>query len=324
MGNTHTALEDDHDPSDIRFQKNVSQQQHLQQQHLQQQQQQQQEQQLDVTGSNNSNNTSSNSNDEQKSLPTPRMTRNVTHTTNVTYDDTASLSTCATNGLLKAPSYDTMSLRNEEHHQHQTHKSSQHGKSAQSNTIFQRSAKEGRHEVGVMYSSPERCSHRKAMQPSPPSSQLPLKITDIDTATIPTPSIGVGPIATTAPSTITAEQQDQWRNAWEEDGESSDEEDGGNQSQQHHRSLSTIGTKISLLKPVSRRHKSDSMIGKKADLAITAEAKKNKKEEEEYEKPSIMMFFPLLRVLGKGSFGKVCMCIHCNQIVSKMESPLHH
>ena len=54
--------------------------------------------------------------------------------------------------------------------------------------------------------------------------------------------------------------------------------------------------KNSLLKAVARRNKADS---------ISSSSKKTDQSGVNYEKPSILMFFPLLRVLGKGSFGKV-------------------
>lgn len=112
-----------------------------------------------------------------------------------------------------------------------------------------------------------------------------------------------------------------WNKAWEDDGDdSSAEEETNKPSSQHIHSfcptLDEAHSSATDPKCAKAKNGADNTLSKQADLVLqtgdgvvwdTGATKIDgmNGEKEAYEKPCIEMFFPLLRVLGKGSFGKV-------------------
>ncbi len=286
-------------------------------------------------------NTSAGTSNFSSSLTPSRMVRNVTHTTNATCDDSVSLSTCATNSILlktslsndgsittginttnnyikpqqrigldrsstsnnsgtnssnnektqtqrKLKIHRKMKLQQQTMTSHLTTKAGGGGIGRQQQSAMLRNGSlnnqgDERQVVGVMYASPNK--NNKAI------SNLPqLK-----------PGGGIRRGGLDG-SGKTIEQQDQWQSAWEEDNESSDDEDG---------SGSGSGGGNNDLKPDGRTNNNNNsgnsdtaLVSEKIDLGVKWD-KDGCNNSNTYEKPNFMMFFPLLRVLGKGSFGKV-------------------
>ncbi len=233
-----------------------------------------------------------------------RVVRHVTHTTNATYDDAASLSTCATNSVFvsKVPSHETThsdSIEGQLHAKMQMQPPQKQTRSGKRLSKYKDPNQNEKQVVGVMYtSSTTVTSSSSSLSPTPSATSQHHHQSTFST------------ILGKSNSTVNhhnhnhltnnhknkTKAQDQWQSAWEEDDESSDDSDDGdhdNNTENHAR------------KPTSRRIKSDSILSRKLQEAIRQEVNATCRNEQ-YEKPNIMMFFPLLRVLGKGSFGKVC------------------
>ncbi len=303
--NTHTALGDDNDITQPTTDNDTSN--------------------LDNTKNTNDHNNTS----YQKTLqvtPPNRVTRNVTHTTNVTYDDAASLSTCATNLILiKLSSNDTCTQISPSH-------VNGGGGQDQRKLEIQRKMK---HQQNInkkssfsKYDSNQNCDHGDhhhrigedgSTTDTDDGLHHPLQNGPFNQFNQQEEVVGVMYAASPQSNTIIdqnnnfrqppqsspyasgrIEEQDQWQNAWEEDTESSDDEDNCGCSHSNN-----DGT--TLVKPTSiaRRNKSDLILTKKIEEALESGKNGVKWDKSDYEKPNIMMFFPLLRVLGKGSFGKV-------------------
>ncbi len=130
----------------------------------------------------------------------------------------------------------------------------------------------------------------------------------------------------------------QWENAWEEDNESDDENDDGDMvdslgpvvssrpteiaspsptlspsSHQilrptmdgaHSSSMSTINTSHKMGQRI-QQNSDEKQLSRKFDNVFEEGENGLKWDKQNNEKPSIEMFLPILRVLGKGSFGKV-------------------
>ena len=257
-----------------------------------------------------------------------RMVRHVTHTTNATYDDAASLSTCATNTntfICKTLSNDAHSLDDQiqqklhisntpYHHQQQKEllqKQSKQTKSTLSSRTKPQSlfGNDEKQVVGVMYtSSTSPVNH----QVSTNKSNLQLQRPPLNN---PKNNSKLQPVTKTTTSTSA---QDQWQSAWEEDDESSDDDDEDDKRNSKIKNKTirkrSNDESIEKPKPTSRRIKSDTILSKKVQDAIMQDGGNGfigGGMDGDYERPNIMMFFPLLRVLGKGSFGKVCKHLIC-------------
>ena len=294
MGNTHTALEDD-EATPGAF--------------------------IDQKGSSRHKSASIGDLSKIKSSVKPsRITRHVTHTTNVTYDDSLSLSTCATNSMLNkssnvhsqhSPMFDNniddikysespIYQENDDQRKYQIQRKmklqQQQTKTALMAKIHvsnysessdiehirptrpQHSEQEQERVVGVMYAAPNRNVQTYNIEQSQ--------------RTLPSVQYSDGRIT----------EQDQWQNAWEDDTESSDEEDN---------SIKNLSLKENL---DCKRSGSQSPKRDRKSLEEAKQVGVINWDKCGIEKPNIMMFFPLLRVLGKGSFGKVCSL--CKKIVS--------
>lgn len=293
----------------------------------------------DTSNHNNTKNTNDHDNTScQKTLqvtPPNRVTRNITHTTNVTYDDAASLSTCATNSILmKLSSNDACTQITPSHvdgsgcgdtveEYQQTHQ-------YQRKLEIQRKMKHQQNKKSSFskYDSNRNCDHGdhhdisgedRSTTDTDDGLHHPIQNSPLNQFNQQQEVVGVMYAASPQSNTIInqnnnirqppqsspyasgrIEEQDQWQNAWEEDTESSDDEDYCGCSHDNN-----DGTRLVKPTSIAWRNKSDSILTKKIEEALESGKNGVKWDKSDYEKPNIMMFFPLLRVLGKGSFGKV-------------------
>jgi len=272
----------------------------------------------------------------------PLMDRNPTQTTQSFDHDDISLSTCATGHTL-LPNTSHLSNTNstnannnndKDHHQDQERKQKLHQKfkhqqaQAQSRGAGSGGAQQPQHGNGKRFSgdSPNVEYPQDANAHAyPPEMPLAGEAIDVSRASPPrngsksgengNPPQGQGQTPGQAPEQGTGQpprrtnrlrtrslkigptDEDQWQNAWEEDSSSSDDDDEGEDDKSRDRLNSDLSKQV------------DDALGNGEDglqWETTSVPAPDRKEDHTGTRPNLNMFSQL-RVLGKGSFGKVCM-----------------
>jgi len=104
------------------------------------------------------------------------------------------------------------------------------------------------------------------------------------------------------------QQESEWNQAWDNDDSSNGEQPKSKKKSPKKRAA-VVPTMESPAAQTPITKEEDSRLSKQADLVLQEGVKWDtdgiKLRDNQYEKPCVEMFFPLLRVLGKGSFGKV-------------------
>merc|ERR1719296_514030 len=104
------------------------------------------------------------------------------------------------------------------------------------------------------------------------------------------------------------QQESEWNQAWDNDDSSNGEQPKSKKKSPIKRAA-VVPTMESPAAQTPITKEEDSRLSKQADLVLQEGVKWDtdgiKLRDNQYEKPCVEMFFPLLRVLGKGSFGKV-------------------